>query len=262
MFVRSPNTSEVSVTAADSIRALVVVPTYNERENIRPLCRRILEQGRALEVLVVDDNSPDGTAGEVRQISAESHRVHLLERRGKLGLGTAYIAGFHWALERGYDRVIQMDADFSHPPERLPAMLEQSRRCEVVLGSRYVPGGGWERWPRRRLIFSATANWLTRNLLGLPARDCTAGFRCFHASALRQIPLENVRARGYAFQEEMLWQCTGRGWRICEVPITFRQRRRGRSKISLSEVLGALRVLVRLLFTPEGQKRKRDTTES
>jgi dolichol-phosphate mannosyltransferase len=253
---------ELTVNAADFIRALVVVPTYNERENVRPLCRRILRQGRALEVLVVDDNSPDGTAEQVRQIRAESDRVHLLERRDKLGLGTAYIAGFRWGLQRNYERLIQMDADFSHPPERLPAMLEKSRRCEVVLGSRYVPGGGWERWPRRRLIFSATANRLTRALLHLPARDCTAGFRCFRATALRQIPLENVRASGYAFQEEMLWQCTGRGWRICEVPISFRQRRRGRSKISLWEVLAALRVLVRLMFTPQGQKRKKDSTAS
>jgi dolichol-phosphate mannosyltransferase len=214
-----------------------------------------LGQGAALEVLVVDDNSPDETAEIVRALSAESGRVHLLKRSGKQGLGTAYIAGFRWAMQRDYERVVEMDADFSHNPERIPVMLEKSRECHVVLGSRYVKGGGWENWPRRRLLLSAFANWLTRTTLRLEPRDCTGGFRCFRVSVLKRIPMDKIRASGYAFQEEMLWQCSRRGWRICEVPITFRQRTRGRSKISLREMLGALWALGRLMFTPEGEKR-------
>lgn len=244
------------MNAADSFHSLVVVPTYNERGNIRPLCQRILAQGKSLEVLVVDDNSPDGTAGLVRDLARGQGRIHLLERPAKLGLGTAHIAGFRWALARDYKRVITMDADFSHPPERIPAMLGKSRECEVVLGSRYVAGGGWENWPRRRVLLSGLANWLTRQALRLKPRDCTGAFRCFHAEALAEIPFDHIRSRGYSFQEEMLWQCSGRGWRICEVPITFRQRSRGRSKISLTEVAGAVWVLIRLTLTPAGQKRQ------
>ncbi len=239
---------------ADNLRSLVVIPTYNEKDNIIGLIDAVLKQGRGIEVLVVDDNSPDGTAEIVRGQEVQDPRVHLLRRSGKMGLGTAHIAGFRWAEGEGYDRVLTMDADFSHPPERIPAMLERSLTCEVVLGSRYVPGGGWENWPPRRVMLSDLSNRVARLVLGGTVQDCTGAFRCFATEALRQIPFDNIRARGFAFQEEMLWQCLGRGWRIGEVPITFRQRERGESKISWREVFGGIWTLLRLTFAPRRQK--------
>lgn len=238
------------------LRAVVIVATYNERENIVQLCERILRQGQNLDVLVVDDNSPDGTGELVADLSARAPRVHLLRRKGKMGLGTAHVAGYRWALERGYDRVVTMDADFSHPPESIPALLQESCRCEVVLASRYVPGGGWEGWPARRVFLSSISNWVTRAGLRLTPKDCTGAFRCFRSDALRRIPFENIRARGFNFQEEMLWQCSGRGWRIGEVPIIFVDRQRGATKISWRECLAAVLTIARLMFTPRGMRKK------
>jgi len=237
-------------------RTLVVIPTFNERENIERLCKAVLAQGEDIDVLVVDDSSPDGTGELVQRLAGAEPRVHLLRRAGKLGLGTAHVAGFRWALARGYARVVTMDADFSHPPECIPAMLEASRDCEVVVGSRYVPGGRHEGWPLRRVLLSAVSNWVARTFLRLRPRDCTGAFRCFRREALETIPFENIRARGYAFQEEMLWQCSGRGWRFAEVPIVFRNRAEGTSKISHREVSSAVWTIVRLVFTPAGQRRK------
>jgi len=233
----SPNTD------TRDLRTLVIVPTYNERENVEPLCRAILGLGESYEVLVVDDNSPDGTAGLVERLRARQRRIHLLRRPGKLGLGTAHVAGYRWALARDYDRVVTMDADFSHPPERIPAMVEASRRHHVVLGSRYVAGGGHAGWPLRRVLLSRISNRVARTALRLRPRDCTGAFRCFRREVLEAVPLDNIHSAGYSFQEEMLWQCTRPEWSIGEVPITFAQRERGASKIGL------------LMFTPEGQKR-------
>jgi len=238
------------------LRTVVVIPTYNERENVEPLCLAVLGQGEGIDVLVVDDNSPDGTWQAAEELSAREPRVHLLRRPGKLGLGTAHIAGYRWALARGYDRVVTMDADFSHPPDAIPAMIEMSCRCDVVIGSRYVKGGGYEGWPLRRVLLSAVSNWVARTFLRLEPRDCTGAFRCFRREALEAVPLENIVARGYAFQEEMLWQCSGRGWRFGEVPIVFVQRARGESKISPKEVCVAVWTVVRLMFTPAGRRRK------
>ncbi|MFO8007845.1 MAG: polyprenol monophosphomannose synthase [Candidatus Brocadiia bacterium] len=240
--------------AADELSTLVVVPTYNERENIVRLLREILRQGSAVEVLVVDDNSPDGTPELVEQMADDGPRVHLLRREGKLGLGTAHIAGYRWALGRDYSRVITMDADFSHPPERIPAMLEASREADVVIGSRYCPGGGHEQWPFHRILLSSTSNVVARLCLRLKPADCTGAFRCFRRSVLENIATENIVSRGYSFQEEMLWHCSGRGWRIAEVPITFQDRRGGESKMSLREIFGGVATIVRLVFTPEGRK--------
>ncbi len=241
-------------------RSLVVIPTYNEKENIERLCQAVLCQGQDVDVLVVDDNSPDGTGEVVQVLGRREPRVRLLSRASKRGLGTAHVAGFQWALARGYARVITMDADFSHPPDRIPAMIEASRRSHVVIGSRYVAGGGHARWPFRRLVLSAVSNWVARAALRLEPRDCTGAFRCFRREALQVIPFGNIRARGYAFQEEMLWQCSGRGWDLAEVPIVFAGRAGGRSKISLTEVAGAVWVIVRLMFTPVGQKRSTGAT--
>ncbi len=241
--------------AADALRCLVIIPTYNERENLRPLCAAVLAQGTALEVLVVDDNSPDGTGDLARELAARDPRVHLLEREGKLGLGTAHIAGFRWALARHYERVITMDADFSHPPDRIPAMLEASRHADVVIGSRYVEGGGHKDWPVRRLLLSSLSNVVARLALRLEPADCTGAFRCFRRRVLEQIAFENIVAAGYSFQEEMLWHCSGRGFAIAEVPIVFADRQRGRSKISWREVWGGISTVMRLAFAPPGRKR-------
>ena len=236
-------------------RILVVVPTYNECGNVERLCNAILGQGEEVEVLVVDDNSPDGTGGIVESLGREQPRVHLLRRQGKLGLGTAHVAGFRWALERNYELVVTMDADFSHPPDCIPDMVALSGECHVVIGSRYVPGSRHENWSLGRVLLSRLSNWVARTLLRLEPRDCTGAFRCFRKEALACIPLGNIRCRGYAFMEEMLWQCSGRGWRFGEVPITFVDRTEGTSKISISEVLGAVFTVLRLVFTPEGEKR-------
>ena len=238
-------------------RVLVVVPTYNERGNAERLCKAILAQGEEIELLAVDDNSPDGTADLVESLARAEPRIHLLRRPGKLGLGTAHVAGLRWALARDYGLMVTMDADFSHPPERIPAMIKASSDCHVVIGSRYVPGGGYENWPFRRAVLSKLSNWVGRTFLRLEPRDCTGAFRCFRREALEAIPLENIRSRGYSFMEEMLWQCSGRGWRFGEVPITFVDRSEGASKMSLGEVLAAVWTIVRLVFTPEGERKKR-----
>jgi len=243
--------------AADRVRTIVVVPTYNERDNVRPLCEAILRQGRAVEALVVDDNSPDGTAELVGRMAAAEPRVHLLRRPGKLGLGTAHVAGYRWALAGGYELIITMDADFSHPPDRIPAMIEAAGRSDVVIGSRYVAGGGHREWPLRRILLSGLSNLVARTALRLEPADCTGAYRCFRRDVLRRVALDNIVSRGYSFQEEMLWHCSGRGWRIAEVPIEFVDRQRGRSKISFREVWGGVATVARLMFTPAGRKRAR-----
>lgn len=245
------------VPAADLLKTLVIVPTYNERENIERLCTAILEQGRGVEVLVVDDSSPDGTADIVHRLGARTGRVHLLSRPGKLGLGTATIAGYRWALERGYQRAITIDADFSHPPEKIPQMLEASLHSDVVIGSRYVPGGGHRDWPRHRILLSGLSNLVARSALRLRPADCTGAFRCVRRRVLEGIAFDNIVSRGYSFQEEMLWHCSGRGLRFAEVPIMFVDRRQGSSKINFREIYGGIATVLRLMFTPQGRKRPR-----
>ncbi|KPK57847.1 MAG: hypothetical protein AMK73_09720 [Planctomycetes bacterium SM23_32] len=242
-------------SAADTLKTLVVVPTYNERENVEPLCRAILGQGRGVEVLVVDDGSPDGTGRVVERLGEAEPRIHLLQRGGKLGLGTAHIAGYRWALARDYGRVVTMDADFSHPPDRIRPMIEASVESDVVIGSRYVEGGGHKDWPARRVFLSSLSNLVARAALRLEPADCTGAFRCFRREVLKGIALDNIVSRGYSFQEEMLWHCSGRGWRIAEVPILFVDRRRGSSKISFGEIWGGISTVFRLMFTPAGRKK-------
>ncbi len=236
--------------AADRLKTLVVIPTYNERDNVRPLCRAVLEQGRGIEVLVVDDNSPDGTAALAEAMARSESRLHVLCREGKLGLGTAHLAGYRWALQRHYERVVTMDADFSHPPQCIPAMLESSLRADVVIGSRYCPGGGHRGWARRRVLLSRASNAVARLCLSLEPRDCTGAFRCFRRSVLEQVALHNIASTGYSFQEEMLWHCSGGAFRLAEVPITFVDRQRGESKISLREIVDGMVTIVRLMFAP------------
>ena len=221
------------------MRALVILPTYNEAENVLPLSREVLDASPALEVLVVDDNSPDGTGDLVDERRREEPRIHLLRRPGKLGLGTAYLAGFRYALDRDYDRVLTMDCDGSHHPRYLPAILEAAESHDMVIGSRYVPGGGVVNWPWYRRVLSAFANFYTRLLLRLPTHDNTAGYRCYSRDVLETVDPFGIRASGYSFLEEMAWRVHRAGYRTAEVPIIFEERRSGASKIDSSEMYRA-----------------------
>ena len=228
-------------------RALVIVPTYNERENIRRLVDTVLRQDGRLEVLVVDDGSPDGTGQLVAELSAEEPRVHLLERAQKMGLGTAYIAGFRWALERDYRYVLEMDADFSHDPAHLPQFLSAIEDADVVVGSRYQQGRVTViNWPIGRLILSYSANLYARAVTGLPMWDTTAGFKCFRREVLEAIDFSRVRSNGYAFQIEMHFRAWKRNFRIVEIPIVFVDRTEGTSKMSKSIVREAIWMVWRL----------------
>jgi dolichol-phosphate mannosyltransferase len=238
-------------------RALVVLPTYNEAQNVLPLARAILAVDPSLDVLVVDDASPDGTGDLVEGESRSQPRLSLLRRAGKLGLGTAYLAGFRWGLDRGYGRLLTMDCDGSHQPRHIPAMLAALGHCDMVVGSRYVPGGGIVNWPRRRQALSAFANFYARVLLRLPVHDCTSGFRLYTREVLETIDPFAIRSSGYSFLEEITWRVARFGFRIGEVPIVFEQRTLGISKIDSSEIyLAAWRVLA-LAFRPSPRRRRK-----
>ncbi len=228
-------------------RALVIIPTYNERENIRRIVDTVLRQDGRLEVLIVDDGSPDGTGQIVAELEAADQRVHLLERAKKMGLGTAYIAGFRWALERDYEYILEMDADFSHDPAHLPQFLRAIEDADLVLGSRYQQGRVTVvNWPISRLILSYSANLYARGVTGLPVWDATGGFKCFRRSVLEAIDLSHVRSNGYAFQIEMSFRAWKRDFRITEIPIVFVDRTEGTSKMSKSIVREAIWMVWRL----------------
>ncbi|HEX8943927.1 MAG TPA: polyprenol monophosphomannose synthase [Gemmatimonadaceae bacterium] len=228
-------------------RALVIVPTYNERENIARLIDNVLGQDPRLEILVVDDGSPDGTAEIVEGIIAVNPRVNILRRARKMGLGTAYVAGFRWALERSYDYVFEMDADFSHDPQHLPEFLRAIKSADLVLGSRYREGKVTVvNWPIGRLILSYFANVYARRVTGLEVWDATGGFKCFRREVLEAIDLTKVRSNGYAFQIEMSYRASKRGFRIVEIPIVFVDRTEGQSKMSKTIVREAVWMVWRL----------------
>ncbi|PYO45370.1 MAG: dolichyl-phosphate beta-D-mannosyltransferase [Gemmatimonadetes bacterium] len=228
-------------------RALVIVPTYNERFNIARLIPAVLAQDPSLEMLIVDDASPDGTGGVVDAIAANNDRVHVIHREGKLGLGTAYIAGFGWALERKYDLIFEMDADFSHNPELLPEFLQSVKEADVVLGSRYQGGRvNVVNWPMSRLFLSYAANIYARAVTGLPVSDTTGGFKCFRRNVLESIDLNSVKSNGYAFQIEMSFRAWKRGFRLVEIPIIFVDRTEGVSKMSKKIVREAVWMVWRL----------------
>ncbi|MDF1502627.1 polyprenol monophosphomannose synthase [Roseisolibacter sp. H3M3-2] len=228
-------------------RALVIIPTYNERENVVRIVEQVLAQDARLDVLVVDDNSPDGTGRIVDELSATNARVHALHREKKLGLGTAYLAGFRWALDRGYAFVFEMDADFSHDPAHLPQFLEAIEQADLVLGSRYRFGKVTVvNWPISRLILSYSANIYARIVTGLPLFDATGGFKCFRREVLESIDLTKVRSNGYAFQIEMSFRAWKKGYRIVEIPIVFVDRTEGESKMSKRIVREAVWMVWRL----------------
>jgi len=230
------------------VKTSVIVPTYNEKENIVPLVEQLLALQIDPKVIIVDDNSPDGTGDIADQLAADNPgRVHVIHRAGKLGLGTAYIAGFHYAIHAQRDLIITMDADFSHPPERIPALVEKARAgFDLVIGSRYVPGGKAVECTLARKMLSWGANAFARTLLGLKAHDTTAGFRCYQRQVLEDIALDEIFANGYSFLMEMLYRVQRKGWKIGEVPIVFHNRQQGVSKISRNEIYRALYTVLRL----------------
>ncbi len=227
------------------MRTTIVLPTYNEAENIRRLLPELLNLPDDVSVCVVDDNSPDGTGQIAEEWSAHEPRLSVVHRTGKLGLGTAYIAGFRHALAHNAEAVLTMDADFSHHPRYIPAMLEKATQADLVIGSRYVPGGHVA-YPFHRRALSRTANLVARLALGLHAQDCTAGFRLYHDYTLRSIPLDRIFSNGYSFLVEMLTLIEQRGYRVVEVPIIFNDRQYGKSKISSREIIKAMYTVGRL----------------
>ena len=226
--------------APDLGAVLVIVPTYNEKDNLEPIAERLHAAVPEAHLLVVDDGSPDGTGRIADRLAAASDRVHVLHRTEKAGLGAAYVAGFAWAREHGYDVVVEMDADGSHAPEQLPRLLAALTTADVVLGSRYVDGGSVVNWPRSREALSRGGNAYTRLVLGLPLRDATGGYRAYRRTVLDALPLGDVASQGYCFQVDLAWQAWRAGFRVVEVPITFVERERGESKMSRAIVAEAL----------------------
>lgn len=225
----------------------MIIPTYNEMENIGKIVAAVLEQGEAFHVLVVDDNSPDGTGKAAERLSGEyPRRVFVLHRPSKKGLGRAYIAGFKWALERGAEYIFEMDADFSHDPAMLPAFTAAAEECDLVLGSRYVPGGDVRNWGILRKLLSRGGSLYARTILGLPYRDLTGGYKCFRRTVLQALPLDEIQSTGYAFQVEMTFRTHIMGFRIREIPILFEDRRVGQSKMSGKVFLEALLMIPKL----------------
>jgi dolichol-phosphate mannosyltransferase len=221
--------------------ALVCIPTYNERDNVESIVRAVLEADSRVDVLVVDDGSPDGTGELADALARSTPRVKVLHREGKAGLGKAYLAAFRWALERDYRWILEMDADWSHHPRYLPTLLDRaSSDADLVLGSRWVPGGGTLNWGLGRQLISRGGSLYARWILGLGIRDLTGGFKCFRAEVLRAIDLDTVNSTGYAFQIELTYRALRRGFRVVEVPIVFEDRRVGQSKMSRAIVFEAL----------------------
>jgi len=222
------------------MKKIVVIPTYNEKENINKLINKIQHIQPDMEILIVDDNSPDGTADVVKKLKEVNNNIHLLERAGKMGLGTAYIAGFTYAIENGYEIIMEMDADFSHNPEEIPNFLKAIENNDLVIGSRYIKGVNVVNWPLKRLLLSYFANLYTRIITGMPVKDATGGFKCFRADMLKKVDFDNVKSNGYSFQIEMNYRLWRKGARIKEIPIIFVDRIEGESKMSKKIVYEAI----------------------
>ena len=220
-------------------KALVITPTYNEAVNIPNLIPKVLRQSKDIEILIIDDNSPDGTAAIVKGLQRRNHRVHLIERSHKMGLGTAYVTGFKFAIQNEFDFVFEMDADFSHNPKELPNFLTKIQECDLVIGSRYVRGISVVYWPFRRLLLSYFANLYTRVITGMPVKDATSGFKCYRRAVLESIDLDSLYSNGYAFQIETNFIAWKKGFRLSEIPIIFVDRDKGVSKMSKNIVYEA-----------------------
>ena len=228
------------------MKPLVISPTYNEKRNIKELIARISQLNCVLDILIIDDNSPDGTGEIVKNLMETNDRIYLIEREGKLGLGTAYCRGFQWALERDYDPIIQMDADLSHNPDDIPRLIDASEFCDSVIGSRYIEGVNVVNWPMRRLLLSYFANWYARVVIRLPIMDLTGGFKCIRRRVLKEIDFSKIRSEGYSFQIEMNFRSWRKGFNIIEHPIIFIDRTIGESKMSKSIMYEAVFVVWRL----------------
>lgn len=235
-------------------RALVIIPTYNEAENLEPLVDAIQALGCGFEILVVDDNSPDGTGAIAEQMSHEREGIHVLHRPGKMGLGTAYVEGFNWAVARGYDYILQMDCDFSHHPRYLPTFLTKIASADLVIGSRYIDGGSTPNWGMLRKLVSRGGNTFARLMLGLKVHDCTGGFRCYRCEMLQRVPWEEIRLQGYGFQVGTIYQVERLGGAVTEIPIIFEDRRFGKSKMSSKIVMEAFIYVTRMALS--GGRRK------
>jgi dolichol-phosphate mannosyltransferase len=248
-----------SLSEYPKTRIIVVIPTYNEAGNIEKIVEEILKQPVAVDLLIVDDNSPDGT-GQIADTLAASPqsagRVHVLHRVAKEGLGRAYLAGFAWALDAGYDAVVEMDADLSHDPLYLKSIAEAAERADVVIGSRYLNGISVINWPLSRILLSWGANWYVRTITQLAVNDCTSGYRLYHRRVLEAIDLGNVRSNGYSFQVEMTFRAQLRGFQITEVPIIFMERRAGQSKLSKGVVWESLLMPLKLRWHARAMKRQ------
>ncbi len=240
----------------DRLKTLVIIPTYNERENIHEVLRRVLAQPIELDVLVVDDNSPDGTGDMIAGFAQNDKHIKLLRRSGKLGLGTAYIAGFNYALENGYEFIFEMDADLSHDPDEIPKFLNAIQNAHLVIGSRYITGVNVINWPLSRLLLSFFASVYARTITGLPVKDATGGYKCFRREVLETIDLRKVRAGGYGFQIEMNWRTWMAGFIIKEIPIVFTDRTVGKSKMSRAIVKEAVMLVWKLGLAGLFKRRK------
>lgn len=230
------------------MKTLIIIPTYNEIDNIEKLLEQVLAKSETIEVLVIDDNSPDGTALRVKFMQSSEPRIHLLERPGKMGLGSAYVTGFKYALERDYDYIIEMDADFSHNPEDIPLLLNAAKKYDLVIGSRYCEGVNIIHWPIKRLLISYFASKYVRTITRMPIKDPTSGFKCFQRKVLENIDLDKILSDGYAFQIEMNFRAWVKGFHIKEIPIVFTERKNGVSKMSRKIVWEAAWMVWRLEF--------------
>ncbi|MCF8260835.1 MAG: polyprenol monophosphomannose synthase [Melioribacteraceae bacterium] len=230
------------------MKALLIIPTYNELNNIQKLLPAVLDRYPGLDILIVDDNSPDGTADYIRKFMEDSTRVKLIQREKKLGLGTAYVRGFRYVIDHGYDLALQMDADFSHDPNDIARLLEAAKEYDLIIGSRYIQGVNVINWPMQRLLLSFFANKYTSIITGLPINDSTGGFKCFRAEVLKAIDLTKIRSNGYTFQIEMNFKAWKKGFRLKEVPIVFTDRVEGTSKMSKKIVYEAMFMVWYLRF--------------
>ena len=223
------------------VNSLVIIPTYNERENVAAVIKKLNSLNTGVDILIVDDNSPDGTAEIIKGLQKECKNLSLLKRSGKLGLGTAYIKGFNWALERGYQYILEMDADLSHNPDDVPRLIKECKKgYDLVIGSRYCDGVNVINWPIKRLLLSYSANKYTRIVTGLPIKDATAGFKCFNRKVLEDVNFNRVKSSGYSFQIEMNFRVWKKGYSLKEIPIIFEERSEGKSKMSKNIVFEAV----------------------
>ncbi len=222
------------------MKTLVIIPTYNERDNIEQIVPQVLEKHSSIDVLIVDDGSPDGTGEIADAMSEENSRISVIHRKNKSGLGTAYVAGFKYAIEKKYDYIFEMDADFSHDPKYIPEFLNAIKETDLVIGSRYISGVNVVNWPMSRLLLSYYANVYSRLITGLPVKDATGGFKCFRREVLEAIDLDQVQSNGYSFQIEMSFRAKRKGFGIKEIPIVFEDRRVGQSKMSKKIVREAI----------------------